>query len=66
MWAKTHFIATSIPLKPINIAHFNAKWQLKICCSRFADINGGFRDIAMEKRWLEITKPLNEHGASEC
>jgi hypothetical protein len=55
MWAKTHFIATSIPLKPSNIAHFNAKWQLKICCSRFADINGGFRDIAMEKRWLEIT-----------
>ena len=55
MWAKTHFIATSILLKPSNIAHFNVKWQLKNCSSRVVDINGGFRDIAMEKRWLEIT-----------
>jgi hypothetical protein len=32
----------------------------------FIDINGGLRDIAMEKIWLKTTSLLRKHGALMC
>jgi len=64
MWAKTNFIATSTPLKPSSIAHFNPKNQLKIFRGKEVHENSG-RMGGKDRGHAEIVELLRKQEAME-